>query len=189
MEMRQRSKLLQNYASVEIQSDGNEDDFGKLLVSDSESEDDSNEINETLVTSHNHLNKRKVQSEDDANGARANVTTDSGKKKLNLQPETENVVSSDTEINTEDIRARLNKLLESDDSDDSIHKKVTTIQSGNTKGMKRRRIKAFESDSDNDEDTVNISSIQIKQHYSDTNTKPAIVAKKKKAVIESDDEQ
>lgn len=179
-EMRQRADLLKNFDVADTNFDGNDDEFEQLLVSDSETDDDLNGVDETLMESHGQL--ISVGSDDDESDVRENVTAINTEEHMNLQSETENAVSSDTEINTEDIRSRLNNLLDSDDSD---HSEGTLSLSERKKGTKRRRIQAFESDSENDAVAEDISSTQIPN---ETNTKSAIGAKKKKAIIESDEE-
>lgn len=160
VEMRRRAKIIHNYASVVARS---EDDFEKLLVADSE--DDLNGINDTLFSSPDSDDDQDEQSS-------MNKTNE---KNLYLQSSSANVVPDDTEINTEDIRFRLNELL---DSDDSVHCEVTA---------KRRRTQAFESDSDIDEGLENISGAPTKQKNNNTNKNIQSV-KKRKAIIESDDE-
>lgn len=187
VEMRQRAELIQNFGGADTKSDGNDDEFEELLVSDSETEDDLNEINETPMKSHGQVNKLIYdESDDDDNHVRGNVTAISTGENMDLHSETDNANPSDTEINTEDIRSRLNSLLDSEDSDHSGGSKSV---SGNRKATKRRRIQAFESDSDNDENVIDNSSTQMEQIRNEANVPSAIAAKKKKAIIESDDEE
>lgn len=184
VEMRHRADLIQNF---DTKSDGNDDEFEKLRVSDSETEDDLNEINETPMKSHDEVNKLIYdESDGDDNHVRGNVTAISTGENIDLHSEAENAVPSDAEMNTEDIRSRLNSLLDSDDSD---HSGGSSSVSRNRKTTKRRRIQAFESDSDNDENVTDNSSTQMELIRNEANTKSAIGAKKKKAIIESDDEE
>lgn len=160
-EMRKRAEIIQNYIT---RSEGIEDDFGKLLVSDSETEDGFNPTNATPVN---------FSSDDDND---ANVNNNINKSK-NVQSESKKGVFSDTEMNTQNIRSRLNELLDSDDSDDDSLRSPTLL-SANTKGMKRRRLQAFDSDSDKNEDMENSSSIEIQESYINATTGSGIAAKK-----------
>lgn len=184
-EMRQRANIVQKYTSSETQSDDNEDDFDRLLVCNSENEDNSEEINETIRDDMNKVIHN--QRNDNDYGTQPIANENSKKKETNESPETEIAGADEAEINTEAIRFRLNELLDSDDSDVSTHIEATASFVKNVVGMKRRRIQAFESDSDMDDDTGNIANTQAKENYMNTNTTSAISAKKKKA-IESDDE-
>lgn len=183
-EMRQRANIVQKYASSETQSDDYEDDFERLLLCNSETEDDLEEINDTLrddmnTLIHNH-------SDDNDYDLQLIANENSKKKESKESSQTENAFVDKAEINTETIRSRLNELLDSDDSDVSTHIESTASFAKNVVGVKRRRIQAFESDSDMDDDTENIPNTQVKENYMNTNTSSIISAKKKKA-IESDD--
>lgn len=166
-EMRQRSEAIKNFTRGKTLSEEKSEGFENVIASDSVSEDDSNNLNGDEEIIHDQT-------------ININERDDGSEGKLNFRTGTENTVSGDIEINTEDIRSKLNELLASDDTDEDV--KITMVLSRKTKNMKRRRIQAFESDSDKNEDIENISDIHEKQNES------AIVAKKKKPIIESDGE-
>lgn len=168
VEMRERARIIQNFASIVARS---EDEFEKLVAVDSEN--DLSGMNDTLFSS------RDRDSDDHDEQLSINQKNENNPY---LQSRAENAVSDDTEINTEDIRFRLNELL---DSDDEVHDEVTAMFRENTEKMKRRRTQAFESDSDEDEGMENISSAPTMQKNSTTNTQSV---KKRKAIIESDGE-
>lgn len=170
-EMRQRSEAIENFTRVKTLSGEKSKGFENVCAPDSVSEDDSDKLNGDGETIHDQMNNQTIN---------INERDDGSEGKLNFRKGTKNTVPEDIEINTEDIRSKLNELLASDDTDEDVE--ITMVLSRKTKNMKRRRIQAFDSDSDKNEDIENISDIQKNQNES------AIVAKKKKPLIESDGE-
>lgn len=103
-------------------------------------------------------------SDDDDNFMRENSN-----KNVSTSPQGE--YEDYTEINTEDIQSKLNELL---DSDDSIDEENDSLKK-NQKKIKRVRVQAFESDSDDQENVV-----------LNSNTDKIQTAPKKKRIIESE---
>lgn len=179
-EMRERAKLIQKYGSLTLDTGDSDDDFEKLYVSHSETEDDLAELSGSPVTCHEKINKLIYNHSDDEDyGTPLHVTKTNNKEKLELHSETENAIANDAEINAEDIRSKLSELLDSDDSD-AVHSEGSATLRGNTKGVKRTRLHAFESDSDNDENTIKSNGSKQRSVFA--------LKKKKATIIESDEE-